>query len=214
MTTRNLEASSVGLLTKSPSSSLTLIGIEDGDKVGALCRLMGCALLTALDALERAGQLKKDSDFLDLPLVITSFLHWAVHLPRYGIEGDDVEWVSKAVDYFQKAELNPKKGMTDSDTLIQKCIEGFKDEEEDDDNEDEEIGNGEGPNPKKSSEDPWGWSHSLKVYKKENEGVFATKQYDITRMSKKERAASSFNGRDPLAGISAKDLREGNLDFD
>jgi hypothetical protein len=32
-------------------------------------------------------------------------------------------------------------------------------------------------------------------------------------MSRKERAKAAFDGKDPLADVSAKDLREGNLMF-
>lgn len=38
-------------------------------------------------------------------------------------------------------------------------------------------------------------------------------KYDITRMLRAERASYAFDEKDPLADVSDKDLKEGNLDF-
>jgi hypothetical protein len=43
---------------------------EDAEKTCELIGLIGCALLTVLSAIDRAGQLKPNSRFLDLALVI------------------------------------------------------------------------------------------------------------------------------------------------
>jgi hypothetical protein len=59
----------------------------------------------------------------------------------------------------------------------------------------------------------------LKGYKKSySTGTGRTRtiggyKYDITRMPRAERASYAFDEKDPLADVSDKDLKEGNLDF-
>ncbi|KAF2464874.1 uncharacterized protein BDR25DRAFT_172186, partial [Lindgomyces ingoldianus] len=88
-----------------------------------------CALLTALSAIKLMGELKPDSKFLDLPLVITSFLRWSYSLPDYGIEGDTVAWRRDAVAYFKTAGLDPNKGVSRTAHILEKLEESSNDEE-------------------------------------------------------------------------------------
>lgn len=57
----------------------------------------------------------------------------------------------------------------------------------------------------------------LKRYKKEHGtgkgGSIGGTKYDITKISRKERAKHAFDNKDPLADNSEKELKEGNLDF-
>lgn len=161
---------------------------------------MGCALLTALAALEDGGELKPDSKFLDLPLVISSFLEWAHDLDAYGIDEDAVEWRTHAVAYFTKAGLDVEKGVYGTAKLLEML---------------KEDGDGDGVNAAgKSDKDPWGWAKRLRAYKRDHGTPnIGGSRHDITRMSRKERAQYAFDGKDPLKDISAKDLKEGNLDF-
>lgn len=178
----------------------SFINNEDGKKVQALAGLMGFALVRALAALDHADELKADSRFSDLPSVITSYLEWSSDHPGYGIDGEAVEWRPHAAAYFKKAKFEFSKGIAGTEKLI----------EEAEPSDGTEL-------PKKTDKDPWKWAKRLKDYKS-HYGVTAAKKiggtrYDITKMTRKERASHAFDGKDPLADVSEKDLKEGNLDF-
>ncbi|KAF2130921.1 hypothetical protein P153DRAFT_395323 [Dothidotthia symphoricarpi CBS 119687] len=175
------------------------IGNEDGERVQALTGLMGYALLRGLAAIDKASQLKPDSDFPDLPIVISSFLEWSKDLPDYGIEGDAVSWRPHAAAYFKKGKFDANKGVTSTAKLLEEL------------EEEGEVNEGELPNA--STKDPWGWAKRLKEYKREHGPKIGGTNYDITLMSRKERAKHAFKGVDPLKDVSEKDLKEGNLDF-
>lgn len=64
--------------------------VDDGERAKSLTLVLGCALLTALSAIEQAGELKADSKYVDLTLVISYFLEWSHDLPKYGMEGLEV----------------------------------------------------------------------------------------------------------------------------
>ena len=87
----------------------------DGDKTCELIGLLGCALLTVLSAVDRAGELKPESWFLDLALVIGNFLELSHELPDYGIEGACVCWRKEAVSLFKDAKLDPGKTLYDTE---------------------------------------------------------------------------------------------------
>jgi hypothetical protein len=61
--------------------------------------------------------------------------------------------------------------------------------------------------------DPWHWNDKFKAYKKERHPKMGGEHYDITKMSRADRASSSFTGKDPLAKIPLKDLKENLLDL-
>jgi predicted KAP-like P-loop ATPase len=172
------------------------IGNEDGDKVAELSGLMGFALIRALAALDHAEKLKADTTFIDVPIVITSFLEWSSDLPAYGIDDDAVDWRSHAAAYFKKAGFDNEKGIATTAKLIEEAEPSAQ----------EELA-------KKSDKDPWKWSKRLKDYKSNHGPKIGGTKYDITKMSRKERASYAFDHKDPLADISDKDLKEGNLDF-
>ncbi|ORY18876.1 hypothetical protein BCR34DRAFT_553706 [Clohesyomyces aquaticus] len=177
------------------------IGNEDGDKVKALTGLIGCALLTALEVLDSAGELKPDSQLLDIPLVISYFLEWAHDLEAYGIEDNATDWLGQAVLYFKKAGLDPNKGVASTAKRLHDLAERYEVEE-----------NGE--LAKGSEKDPWDWDKKLRTYKKAHgTPSIGGKRYDITKMSRAERASYAFDGKDPLADIPLKALKEDLLDF-
>jgi hypothetical protein len=170
---------------------------EDGEKVQALSRVMGYALLRALAALDHADEMKADTEFLDPPLVITYFLEWFSDLPKYGISGKSVEWRPHAAAYFNKAEFELSKDVPGAKELLEKAKPS----------DGSQL-------PNKTEKDPWKWSKRLKDYTKRygTPKIGGTK-YDITKMSRKMRASYAFDNKDPLADVSDKDLKEGNLDF-
>jgi hypothetical protein len=172
-------------------------GNEDGEKVQALTELIGYALLRALAALDHASEIKADTAFLDLPLVITYLLSWSADLPQYGIEGEAVAWRAPAVAYFKKAKFDPSKGLPGTEKLIEdaKPSDASK-------------------LPAPTEKNPWRWNQRLKEYK-DLHGTprIGGTNYDITKMSRKQRAEYAFDGKDPLADVDEKDLKAGNLDF-
>jgi hypothetical protein len=180
---------------KSPSNHTHhLLGNEDGDKVKALISLMGCALLTSLNVLDGAGELKSDSKFLDLPLVISCFLEWAHDLEAYGIDDGETDWLEHAVMYFKKARLDPNKGVARTAKRLEGLTEKY------DIKDDSEL-------PTASDKDPWGWDKALKAYKKTHGPTIGGRRHDITKMSRAERASYAFDGKDPLADVPLKALR-------
>ncbi|SMY19664.1 unnamed protein product [Zymoseptoria tritici ST99CH_1A5] len=97
---------------------------EANERVNGLCRQnvteVGCAALTALNELDRVGQLKKDSRFLDLGHVMAMFLLWSKTATGMTVEGrirhdpyddDDAEleiyeWVGPLLAYAAKADID------------------------------------------------------------------------------------------------------------
>jgi hypothetical protein len=158
---------------------------------------MGYALLRALAALDHAEEMKPDTEFVDVPIVITSYLQWPSDLPVYGIEDEAVAWCAHAAAYFKKAKFEASKGVTGT----KKLLEDIK-------------ASDEGKLPKKIVKDPWGWTKRLKEYKSQHgRPRIGGTHYDITRMTRRERAQHAFDKKDPLQDVSDKDLKKGNLDF-
>jgi hypothetical protein len=170
---------------------------EDSDKVKALCKIIGFALLRALAALDHAGELKVDTEFLDLPVVITSYLEWSDDLETCGIDEESIAWRPHAAAYFKKAKFEDDRGIAGSAKIIEEA-------EPSDDNE----------LAKKTDKDPWKWSQRLRDFKKHyGTPKIGGTHYDITKMTRKERASAAFDHKDPLADVSDTDLKDGLLDF-
>ncbi|KAF1938112.1 hypothetical protein EJ02DRAFT_425980 [Clathrospora elynae] len=167
-------------------------GCEDGEKTKDLAELMGCALLTALVKLQEADELKPDSTFIDLPFVISAMLAWSDDLDKYGIDEDATAWRSHAAAYFKKAKLDASKGVASTTKLLEELDDG---------------------DAKSSSKDPWGWAKLLKKYKSNYGTKIGGTKYDITKMSRKERAKHAFDGEDPLKDVPDQALKDGTLDF-
>lgn len=177
-----------------------LLVVDDGERVEAQHELIGCALLTTLAAINVEGELKPDSKFSDLPYVISSFLLWSSGFEAYGIEDEAIFWRPHAVEYFTRAALDPSKGVPGTEELLDKLKEHSEHYEED--------------TTGRSEKDPWAWGKKVRQYKKHHGPLVGGSNYDITKMSRAERARYAFDGKDPLEDISAKDIREGNLAFE
>jgi hypothetical protein len=65
----------------------------------------------------------------------------------------------------------------------------------------------------KIEKDPWHWAANFRAFKKRRGSTFGGEKYDITKMSRSDRAAASFTGKDSLAEIQAKDLKDNLLDW-
>jgi hypothetical protein len=178
-------------------------GADDSEKVGQLVDIAGHVLLRGLAAIDNAGELKPDGRFLDVPVVITSFLEWSKDLPDYGLERKVIAWRADAAAYFKKGKYDASQGITTAQQLIE-GVEGVD----------------EGRIPAATKKDPWEWKQKLQLYKLYNAvpvgrghkiGGF---NYDITRMTRAQRAQHAFDNEDPLKDVSEKDLKEGNLCFD
>jgi hypothetical protein len=176
------------------------MGNEDGEKTEAIICLIGQALIRGLAALDSADQLKPDTDFLDIPTVIMSLLQSSHGLEDYGIEGSD-RWRPHAATYFKKGRLRPEMSTSNTPVILEASKSGS-----------------EAKLPKKDAKDLWGVDKTLEAYKKKHGtgkggGQIGRYKYDITRMSRKERASHAFDTKDPLVDASDKDLKGGNLDF-
>lgn len=162
--------------------------------------MVGHALLRGLAALDFADELKPDTNFPDIPIVITSLLEFSSDLSDYGIEGDAVKWRPHAAAYFKKGKFPNEKGISNTKEILESA-----------------KGSSGAKLAKKTDKDPWGWDKLLKKYKSQHgtggKNPIGGTKYDITKMSRKERAKYAFDEKDPLADVSEKDLKEGNLDF-
>lgn len=176
-----------------------LLDTDDNERIQALNELVGCALLTALATIESAGELSPESKFLDLPIVISSFLEWSDDLEKYGIKGDAIFWRPHAVGYFTKAALDPSRGVFGTEKLLEKLKEaedGYKDD-----------------TTGRSERDPWAWGKRLRRYKTSYGPEIGGSSYNITKMTREKRAQYAFDGKDPLKDISEEDIAQGNLSF-
>ncbi|KAH7392682.1 hypothetical protein BKA66DRAFT_439397 [Pyrenochaeta sp. MPI-SDFR-AT-0127] len=233
--------SALGLWLNENDHIMALIANEDGDTTCELIGLVGCALLAVLGAIDRAGALKPDARYLDLPLVIGYYLELSHDLPAYGIERQCVSWRKQAVAFFKKGGLDAQKALFCTEVRLEKL--GNSPNDEGDTGPSVELApadankENEGPNhksdettkndeketpgkkrkraakPKASENDPWGWNAKFKAYKKRQGSRLGGQRYDITKMSRKDRAAAAYDGKDPLARFSLKDLREDCIDF-
>jgi hypothetical protein len=164
--------------------------------------MVGHALLRALAALDFAGHLKPDTEFLDVPIVITSLLEFTSGFPEYGLENTAISWRRHAAAYFKKGGFANEKGISNTEKILESA-----------------PGGSEADLAERSDRDPWGWKEMLRDYKQSHgTGTGRTRtiggyKYDITRMSRAKRASYAYDKRDPLADVSDQDLREGNLDF-
>jgi hypothetical protein len=104
--------------------------------------------------------------------------------------------------YSKKGKYDASQGISTAQQLIEK-MEGVD----------------EGKIPAATNKDPWDWKKKLQLYKDFHAvpvgrghkiGGF---HYDVTRMTRAERAQHSYDDEDPLKNVSDKDLREGNLCF-
>ncbi|KAF1811723.1 hypothetical protein P152DRAFT_474446 [Eremomyces bilateralis CBS 781.70] len=151
--------------------------LEDGECMAQTLALVGQALLTGLNVLERADLLKPDSKIKNIGLVVGLFLSLAaMHTDAM----DDEEWPSQAIAYCKSHNVEIK-GLYDSDELVAQADEGLDLEDFEDP-----------PGP-----DRFNFKRMFKDLS-DRYGPLGGSKYDIVKMSKKERIAASYDKEDPL----------------
>lgn len=89
--------------------------IDDGERTEKLCGVIGCSILSALNVLDQEEQLKTDSDFKDLGLVMALFFR------QTEVAGPDVDFSYEGdiVKYAKKAGIDLKQaGIKDLETRL------------------------------------------------------------------------------------------------
>lgn len=183
-----------------------LIGNEDGEHTCALVNIFGFALLSALAALKSADYLSPTSEFKDIALAISFFLGLVEDMPAYGIEEDSVCWAGPAVDYLVDNGFDPKMGVAGTKYFMDEC-KGSQFEEESEESK---------KRFRTTARDPWGWKDRLAAYKKQykyDNGRIGGNQHDITKWTRDERKAHSYNGEDPLSDFTQEQLKKDLLDW-
>lgn len=222
--------SAVGLWFNMEDHLQSLMMSDDGESVDQLICVTGSALLTVLAAIEKAGELKPDSRFLDLALVIGYYLECCWDLPAYGFEGASAKWRRHVVNYFKKANLDPAKALAATKQRIEKIEKGDEswyesDEEESTEDTEKKKASSKSATGKRkrgsasasegaNKDDMWGWKKLFQKYKKGHDPKMGGNHYDITKMSRAERKAAAFDGKDPLAGVPEKELKEDMIDLE
>lgn len=175
---------------------MTLIHIDDAEGVCHLVRVTGCMFLTALDAIDYAGQLKAQSRFKDLALVMSLWLKWSWGLQDHGV-GDDgeVDWQKDIVAYAKKGGIDLAQAGAGHETARAldehngvKAMRGTK-----------KVGK-------------WKWPSTYRELRGTGE-AFGTDHYDITKLSREERAEMSDDGKDPLSDVPEEFLLNDLLCF-
>lgn len=196
--------------------TLTRADPDDGEKDCDLVGLLGCAMLAVVSAIDHAGELKADSRFLDLALVIGNFLELSHDLSAYGIKGACVCWRKEAVRLFKKAELDPNKAFFDTEHPLKLLENGSNIEPV---NLDDDTKTGDKADTQLlhhqhgTEKDPCAWSAITGAYKKEYENTIGLRQCDITKVTRAERPQASFDGKNLLADIPVKNLRRNFLEM-
>ena len=82
------------------------LGIDDSDRVSGMAELVGCAFLSVLDVIDHAKELKPNSAYRDLGLVMSLYLKWTQDL-AVDFDGDE-EWREHVVAYAKKGGIDLK----------------------------------------------------------------------------------------------------------
>ncbi|KAI2628795.1 hypothetical protein GGR54DRAFT_636509 [Hypoxylon sp. NC1633] len=166
------------------------IMMNEKKKLEISVNLVGRALVSVLNELDRTKMLKADSDIKDLGLVISFFLYWLATLEEVGIE---LSYRKEVVAYARKAGLDLKEvGCYGTDERI-KALE-------------REFGRIK-PFSGSAKPDRWEWKKKFKKFSKDYK--IGGEKYNILKMSRKERASYAFDKKDPLAEFSDKALQDG-----
>ncbi|EME85542.1 uncharacterized protein MYCFIDRAFT_88531 [Pseudocercospora fijiensis CIRAD86] len=175
--------------------------------------MIGCVILTALNELDRIGQLKADSKFLDLGHVMALYLlfsktHDATEIedPALDSDGDGedgdgedaetIDWQNALVAYAEKAGIDlSDQGVSGIDEVFGE-VTGYTD-----------FG--------KAKVERWKWTELLREYREDylwRPTILALPtdniggdQYDITKWEPERRAKYAFDHKDPLAGALGED---------
>jgi len=172
--------------------------VDDGERIAHMNDLIGCALLTALNLVDAAEQLKPASEFPDLALVMSLYLYWAKGQEDCGIDGDELDWRENVVAYA-------KKGNLDLDTVSCGKLK-------------EELEELSDIDPIKGSTNAgrWHWPKKFKDQKKYGMELGPMKggsSFNILEWTRKERAKFAFDKKDPLSAEDLKELKNGGILF-
>ncbi|KAK5726121.1 hypothetical protein LTR17_013023 [Elasticomyces elasticus] len=175
-----------------------LVRTDDCDGICDRIRVAGCMFLTTLDAIDHVGQLKQRTRFRDFGLVCSLWLEWSWALENYGI-GDNGEcaWRKNIVAYAKKAHINlAKTGVVGGDcSFALKSYKNVKSQKRD--------GKGFGR---------WHWACNFLALAGDGQG-FGGDFYDVTKLSREERAEMADDGKDPLSDIPKAHLQKNMLWF-
>lgn len=80
--------------------------MDDGERTCKLIGLIGSAIMTMLDTLDRENELKANGTIKDLGLVISLYLKFVDDQEDYGIEEEELEWRPLLITYAEKAGID------------------------------------------------------------------------------------------------------------
>ncbi|KXS95531.1 hypothetical protein AC578_6980 [Pseudocercospora eumusae] len=167
--------------------------MEDRARVESLCGLIGCAILTALNHLDRIGQLAYDSAFQDLGLIMALYIRFSYDASStvFKENGQDVNWQDMILAYAYKADID----------LSNQGVAGV----------------GDALDPRNSDVDlldsnvtasRWGWSKVLAKYREEYGagGAIGGSRHNILSWSREQRAQYHPEKRDPMHRFKSKEM--------
>ncbi|KAK4890638.1 hypothetical protein LTR27_010677 [Elasticomyces elasticus] len=191
-------ASAVAHWRSSEDTNMVLMS-GDGDTATPRVEACGRMFLTALEAVEREGELKLDSRFRDLGLVMSLSLKWSADLLQYGIgEEGQCDWRRDVVGYAKAAGVDFSE-TTWASSEARKAVEEFKDVEP--------IQAGD------AEPTQWQWPETFKKLGGYKRHFGTHNQYDITKWTRQERASKAYKGKDPLADVPVKILKNDGIAF-
>ncbi|KAF3061026.1 hypothetical protein GL218_03102 [Daldinia childiae] len=167
------------------------IATGDVQRINTTVNLVGRALLTVLNELDRAKMLKADSEIKDLGLIMTFYLYWVEDLEIPDLE---LPYRKEVVSYAKRAGIDLSlAGCYGTDEKIKALERAGKIK----------------PISGAPKTDRWDWKKKFKKFSKEYK--IGGERFNILKMSRDERAGYAFDKKDPLADISDKALQEGNV---
>lgn len=121
-------------------SSQAWVSVDDSERAANTFQVVGCAFLTALHLIDREGELKQDSKFRDLGLVMALFLQAGASTPE-----DFMDWAPKIILYAKRAGIDlTKQGVQGLEKTIER-----------------EDAEGDPPLRESSSPDRWKWTQKV-----------------------------------------------------
>ncbi|OTB09545.1 hypothetical protein M426DRAFT_316097 [Hypoxylon sp. CI-4A] len=165
----------------------------DPKKLETTTGLVGRALVSGLNELDRARLLKADSEIKDLGLVLTFYLHWADSLKN--IDGIELPFCKEVVAYAKKAGIDFKEagcyGAEEKVKALEKDIGRIK------------------PLSGSPKADRWEWKRKFRKFARDYK--IGGEKYNILKMSRSQRASYAHDKKDPLADVPDKALQEGTV---
>ncbi|OTA92861.1 hypothetical protein M434DRAFT_396137 [Hypoxylon sp. CO27-5] len=168
------------------------LAISDRKKLETTTGLIGRALVSALNELDRAKYLKPDSEVKDVGLIISFYLYWASTLKEE--QHIELPFRKEAVAYARKAGIDLSLagcyGTEERVRALEKEVGRIK------------------PLSGSVKPDRWEWKKKFKKFTKDYNKIGGNK-YNILKMSRKERASYALDKKDPLADIPQRAIQEG-----